>query len=222
MFSVVFEVQPRQWEAYIGEAGMLRPELERIDGFVDNFRYRSLTRQGWLLSLSSWRNEKAVIRWRTTMRHHLAQQNGRADILLDYHLRVGEITHDTHLPADCVLQDQRLDETEIGDAKALTLVSGMADVGSGSDGSSILFEAARRLGLVPDADRLVSWDVFEAILTPGEQILLLSWRDKKAAYAHDSDGSPDLRTRQVRIIRDYSMTDRREAPQYYPEVERGT
>ena len=62
MFSVLFEVQPRpdQWDAYLGHAKMLRPELERIDGFVDNVRYRSLTRDGWILSLSGWRDEKAA------------------------------------------------------------------------------------------------------------------------------------------------------------------
>jgi hypothetical protein len=29
-----------------------------------------------------------------------------------------------------------------------------------------------------------------------------------------------LRHRQVRVVRDYGMRDRREAPQYYPEVAR--
>ena len=70
MFSVIFEVHPKpdQWDAYLGNAKMLRPELERVDGFVDNIRYKSLTREGWLLSLSGWRDEKAVVRWRTAMR----------------------------------------------------------------------------------------------------------------------------------------------------------
>jgi tetrahydromethanopterin S-methyltransferase subunit F len=47
MFSVLFEVHPKadQWDAYLGNAQMLRPELERIDGFVDNIRYRSLARR---------------------------------------------------------------------------------------------------------------------------------------------------------------------------------
>jgi hypothetical protein len=54
MFSVIFEVRPRpsQWDAYWGHATMLRPELEQIDGFVDNLRYRSLTRGGWILRKS--------------------------------------------------------------------------------------------------------------------------------------------------------------------------
>ena len=67
MFSVIFEVCPKpdQWDAYLGHAKQLKPELERIDGFVDNIRYRSLTRDGWILSLSVWRDEKALVRWRT-------------------------------------------------------------------------------------------------------------------------------------------------------------
>jgi hypothetical protein len=48
MFSVIFEVRPwsDQWDAYLDNAKMLQPELERLDGFIDNVRYRSLTRAG--------------------------------------------------------------------------------------------------------------------------------------------------------------------------------
>ena len=58
MFSVIFEVWPKsdQWDAYLGYAKMLRPELEQVDGFVDNIRYKSLNREGWILSLSDWRD----------------------------------------------------------------------------------------------------------------------------------------------------------------------
>src|SRR6201985_868289 len=124
MFSVIFEVQPRSshWEAYLGNAKMLRPELIQVDGFIDNIRYRSLTREGWILSLSGWRDEKAVVRWRTAMRHHMVQEKGRSEILLDYHLRVGQITHDTHVPEGHRLQEQRLDETEVGEGTTVTLV----------------------------------------------------------------------------------------------------
>jgi heme-degrading monooxygenase HmoA len=100
VFSVLFEVQPQpdQWDAYLNYGRMLRPELERIKGFVDNVRYRSLTREGWILSLSGWRDEKALIRWRTNASHHGAQEKGRGRVLRDYHLRVGQITRDTRLP----------------------------------------------------------------------------------------------------------------------------
>ena len=96
MFSVIFEVCPAQGrrEAYLALAAEMRPVLEAIDGFLDNERFESRSRPGWILSHSTWRDEKAVIRWRTEARHHLTQARGRAGIFFDYHLRVGEITHD--------------------------------------------------------------------------------------------------------------------------------
>src|SRR6185312_15933353 len=111
MFSVIFEVNPKrdQWDAYLTNAKMLRPELEQVDGFIDNIRYKSLTREGWILSLSGWRDEKSVVRWRTAMRHHMVQEKGRSEILLDYHLRVGQVTRDSHAPAGHRIKEQRLD-----------------------------------------------------------------------------------------------------------------
>lgn len=53
MFCVVFEVHPKpnQQDSYLGHGKMLRPELEQIEGFIENIRYTSLTRPGWILSL---------------------------------------------------------------------------------------------------------------------------------------------------------------------------
>ena len=123
MFSVIFEVHPRpeRWDTYLGYAKALRPELEKIDGFVDNVRYRSLTREGWLLSLSSWRDEKAVVRWRTHGQHHGIQEKGRSEVFLDYHLRVGQVTEDSRLPPGIALAEQRLDETEVGEGTTAML-----------------------------------------------------------------------------------------------------
>jgi heme-degrading monooxygenase HmoA len=53
-------------------------------------------------------------------------------------------------------------------------------------------------------------------------VLLTSWQDEAAARAWQPQ-APDGTTprhREVRVIRDYGMHDRREAPQYYPPVER--
>src|ERR1700742_3359650 len=130
MFSVIFEVHPgpAQWDAYLGNARMLRPELEQVDGFVDNVRYKSLMREGWILSLSGWRDEKAVVRWRTAQRHHMVQEKGRSEILLDYHLRVGEITQDTSVPEGHTLREQRLDETETGSGTTVILIDAAQSV----------------------------------------------------------------------------------------------
>ncbi len=216
MFSVIFEVNPNpeQWDAYLATARMLRPELEMVDGFVDNIRYRSLTRGGWILSLSGWRDEKSVVRWRTRVRHHQAQTDGRETILLDYHLRVGQIVHDTRVPEGHSLQEQRQDATEVGAATAITLI----DVKAPPDtaGAGRIMET---LGFDPQAKGCLGWDVFDAVLTPGDMIVLASWRDPAAATAgirlKDQTGT---RLRHVRVIRDYGMFDRREAPQYHPDA----
>ena len=220
MFSVLFEVHPKpdQWDAYLGYAKMLRPELEQVDGFVDNIRYQSLIREGWILSLSDWRDEKSVVRWRTRMRHHDIQEKGRGEVLLDYHLRVGQLTQDTRLPDGYTLQEQRLDETEIGEGTTVTLINATRPPAWVQENRP---EAvAQWLGHLPHASGLVSWDVFDAVLTPGEIILFLSWRDQAAAVAFEERVAlPDgARLRRVRVVRDYSMFDRREAPQYYPDV----
>ena len=222
MFSVIFEVHPgpAQWDAYLGNARMLRPELEQVDGFVDNVRYKSLMREGWILSLSGWRDEKAVVRWRTAQRHHMVQEKGRSEILLDYHLRVGQVTHDTHVPDGQTITEQRLDETEIGEGTTITLVDAKWPETSceSSDAPGI----SSYLGLRPKAAGLVGWDVFDAVLTPGDVILMMVWKSKEDADAFTKSAMlpPGGRLRHVRVVRDYGMFDRREAPQYYAAVER--
>jgi heme-degrading monooxygenase HmoA len=220
MFSVLFEVYPKteKWDDYLGYAKSLRPELARIDGFVDNIRYRSLTREGWILSLSGWRDEKALVRWRTQAMHHGMQEKGRFEVLRDYHLRVGQITQDTRLPEGQILAEQRLDETEVGGGTTVTLIDARRPPELVKTAPPE--QVAQWLGLEIGAAGLVSWDVFDAVLPPGEIILLLSWKDRVAAEAFEATAKlpADSRLRRVRVVRDYSMRDRREAPQYYPEV----
>jgi len=219
MFSVLFEVQPNpdKWDAYLNYAKILRPELEAIDGFVDNVRYSSLTRKGWILSLSNWRDEKSLVRWRTKARHHEVQERGREEVLSDYRLRVGQTTNDTQVPDGYALKEQRLDETEVGEAKTVSLIN-IKRPGS-SDETDFSDDWASALGLPPFTNSLF-WDVFEAVLTPGELIVMVNWRDSAAAEALEKVLTMplDARVRRIRIVRDYAMYDRREAPQYFPDA----
>ena len=222
MFSVIFEVQPKpdQWDRYLDNAKMLRPELEQVDGFIDNIRYESLTREGWILSLSGWRDEKSVVRWRTAQRHHIVQEKGRSEILLDYHLRVGQVTDDTHVPAGQTIQEQRLDETEIGEGTTISFIDG-----KWPDASCETMDAAGVAGFFganTKARGLVCWDVFRSILKPDDLILMMVWKAKEDANALAKTTSLPAggRLRHVRVVRDYGMLDRREAPQYYATVER--
>ncbi|NIE62287.1 antibiotic biosynthesis monooxygenase [Burkholderia sp. Ax-1719] len=222
MFSAMLEVNPvpEQFDAYLGMAKMLRPELEKIEGFIDNNRYASLTRDGWLLSLSSWRDEKSLIRWRTTTKHHKIQQAARDRVFADYRLRIGQTVADTRLPQGEALTEQRLDVTEVGAGKAVTLLDATRDAAWVKQAGA---DAVREsLGLSLDADGLVAWDAFDALMSPGDVIVVATWRDMEAAEAFERQTSlaQDARLRHIRIIREYGMFDRREAPQYFEDAQR--
>jgi heme-degrading monooxygenase HmoA len=223
MFSVLFEVRPKpeQWGEYLGNAKKLRPELEQVDGFAENIHYKSMQREGWILSWSNWRDEKALVRWRTTRSHHLVQQKGRADILESYHLRVGEIFADNQIPTGMKLMSQRTDETEVGEGTMVTIITATCPPGHPSN----VMACSQFLGLdIYSGDALVDWDVYEAVLATGDLCLMLVWKDCGAVkYFEEGERMllPDThRIRHVRVIRDYTMFDRREAPQYYPAVSR--
>ena len=220
MFAVIFEVQPKQerWDEYLELAKFLKPELEKIDGFIDNERFASQRTEGRLLSLSTWRDEKAVIRWRTLAVHHGVQEKGRFEVFEDYHLRVGEIAADTQVPEGQSLKTQRLDETEIGAAKIVTV----SELPATGDGKPATADLAHALGIPPTGrDGVVDQEVFESIYNPGKLLLLVSWKDVASAshWVPETPAGGTPRHRHVRVIRDYGMADRREAPQYYPAVE---
>ena len=220
MFSVIFEVHPKpdRWNEYLALGKMLRPDLEQIDGFIENVRYRSLSREGWLISLSGWRDEKALVRWRTHAIHHGVQEKGRREIFFDYHLRVGQLTRDTRPPEGHELSEPQADEMLSGLAATAILIDAAGPI---NFGTSQPIDVANELGLSLKADGLVAWDVFDAVLTPGDALLLTYWRGHRAAemFLKSLSARANTRIRCVRIIRDYGMFDRREAPQFYPDVE---
>jgi heme-degrading monooxygenase HmoA len=226
MFAVIFMVQPKKerWDDYLSLAKFLKPDLEKIDGFIDNERFESKRTQGRLLSLSTWRDEKAVIRWRTLGVHHEAQEKGRFDIFMDYHLRVGEITADTHIPIGHTLKQRRFDETETGAAKIVTISEVSAVKGGSLAGQDLAEDLAENLGLSKaKASGVIDQEAFESINAPGKLLLLVSWRNADAPdrWTPKLHAEGDLRHRNVRVIRDYGMFDRREAPQYYSHVKAG-
>lgn len=96
MIAVIFEVipAPGRKRDYLDLAASLRPALEKIDGFVSIERFESLTNPGKILSLSIWRDEEAVKRWRQFEGHRVAQAKGRAGIFADYRLRVASVIRD--------------------------------------------------------------------------------------------------------------------------------
>lgn len=96
MIAVIFEVWPADGrkDEYLGIAASLRADLEGIDGFISVERFQSLTDPKKLLSLSFWRDETAVKKWRNHSSHRESQKQGRSGVFADYRLRIAVIARD--------------------------------------------------------------------------------------------------------------------------------
>ena len=106
MIAVIFQVTPKEGgaEAYFDLAAALRPELEKIDGFISIERFESRTTPGKYLSLSMWRDADAVAAWRAHTEHALAQARGKVELFADYRISVAEIVRD-YTMADSLARD---------------------------------------------------------------------------------------------------------------------
>ena len=200
MFCVFFEVQPKpgQGDAYLDIAAAMRRQVEAIDGFLDVERFRDPERSGAFLSFSTWRDEKALVRWRTDARHHAAQARGRTDIFDDYRIRIGEMIHDDE--AGTVADQHRFDATATGEAKVMTMTE-------------------HATGARVEAPGALSVRTFDSVLREGRSATLTGWPGEAAAQALATP--PGARSRRFRIVRDYTLAGREEAPQYFAPVPSG-
>jgi len=96
MIAVIFEVVPADGRLrdYLDIAADLRADLDRVDGFLSVERFESLTNPGRYLSLSFFRDEEAVRRWRALASHRGAQAAGRGGMFTDYRVRVAQVLRD--------------------------------------------------------------------------------------------------------------------------------
>ena len=96
MIAVIFEVIPASGrkQEYLDLAAQLRPDLEKLDGFISIERFASLANEDKILSLSFWRDEDAVRRWRNFAGHREAQARGRSGVFAEYRLRVAGVIRD--------------------------------------------------------------------------------------------------------------------------------
>jgi len=110
MIAVIFEVWPKAGhkQQYLDLATTLRPQLERIDGFISVERFESIYEPGKMLSLSFFRDEAALQAWRNVEAHRVAQAKGRAEVFSNYRLRIAGVIRDYGMsereqaPADSV------------------------------------------------------------------------------------------------------------------------
>ena len=81
MIAVIFEVSPAEGKLndYLDMAARLKPELDKIEGFISIERFQSVTDPAKILSLSFWKDEASITQWRNVN---------------DYRLRVASVIRD--------------------------------------------------------------------------------------------------------------------------------
>jgi heme-degrading monooxygenase HmoA len=92
-FIVVFEfsVTSEHKDKYFDLALDLKPHLEKIEGFISVERFQSITDPDKFISISYWRNEESLVKWRNAGAHRLAQGIGMNQVFQDYNLRVAKV-----------------------------------------------------------------------------------------------------------------------------------
>ena len=120
------------------------------------------------------------------------------------------------------MEEQRFDTTVTGRAEVATIteLTPKRDGALGATADALTAQSA----LDTSHNGLLDAETFASIYHPGKLLLLAFWVDAEAAgpwIPLRPDGAKSLRHRQVRIIRDYGMFDRREAPQYYRKGSHG-
>ena len=96
MIAVIFEFEPAPGgkQAYLDLAAGLKDVVKDFDGFISIERFESLSAPGHFVSLSFWRDEEAVRKWRNLQRHREVQAKGRAGIFESYRLRIASVVRD--------------------------------------------------------------------------------------------------------------------------------
>lgn len=96
MIAVIFEFTAAEgrFPDYKALAEGLSEELRKLDGFISIERFQSVTSANNFVSISFWRDEEAIRKWRNLQKHREAQAKGRRGIFSSYRLRVCNVIRD--------------------------------------------------------------------------------------------------------------------------------
>lgn len=205
MLALFFEVSPKpdRMLEYLDIAAKLKPELDAVGGCLFIERFRSLQNEGRILSFQIWRDEAAMTAWRVHGTHHKAQTLGRTQIFADYRLRVAQVIREEE-PGKPAWQAQRLNTYN---DPAHTPPRHMMCVQS----TAAAF----------DAEGAAQVESFASIYREGEFMHVLDVPSIAVGLDISENcriGAPAYCYRLCEVERDYSMHNRKEAPQFYPPL----
>ncbi len=183
--ALFFEMRPRpgHMAQYFEHAARLKPRLAGHPGLVFLDRYRPQDDPGAILSHQLWADAAAIDGWRADPEHRRSQAAGRALHFAGYRIRVGRQI--LHLPEG-------------------------AGPWSGAEPPGRFVAAAYGSAPVP----LPGGRAHESVTLPGRHVTLAAFALARAAAgaAAQAQAAGAEEVRLFRILRDYTMHDRAEAP----------
>jgi heme-degrading monooxygenase HmoA len=193
MIALLFEVLPKpgREDRYLEIAAALRPEVEKSGGLVFIDRFSSQMRLGWILSHQLWRDEADIARWRAHPAHRAAQLAGRTQHFADYRIRIANV-----------------------------IAEGVAGKPTGSAPQQLTRETAAQRLLAVVASRATPFaasgaETFASIYRGGEFLAVAEAASVQAAEAlllAAMEAPHVTGARLCRVVRDYGMRERVEAP----------
>src|SRR5215470_2339870 len=209
MISQFFEIQIKEGHInrYMDLAAALKPALTEMGGCLFIDRFKSLTRENLLLSYQIWQDEGSMTAWRVDRSHHRVQELGRESIFSDYRIRIAQVIHEAR-PGNPIWQPERRTPYNDPARRRPTYV-----LAAESKSATLPVETDWRR------------DAFESVYREGHFAHLIDLPDPQSGIEFGARLFADPTTEYFRVLevmRDYTMYDRGEAPQYYPPVERRT
>ncbi len=193
--GLFFEVVPNPGHSrhYFSYVEKLKPELGKHDGLIWLNRYRAQFDDYSLLSHQLWNSEKSLENWQKNKQHRQAQKAGIRKHFKNYRIRIGQRL--ACWQADLVT-DTNFELTSKSDALLVSIQS--RAVISNTAFNKYAFLDGAYYGLSAP-------DQFITLVTPNDLSSLLALT---SAIPSDTIDKIEL----FLISRDYSMTDRMQAP----------
>ena len=192
MYALFFEVRPKPGHLphYFAHVERLRPALARHTGLLFLDRYRSLTDDAILLSHQHWRDEAAILGWRRDSLHLQSQQAGRYQHFADYRIRVASLVCQW---VDGQFSEAAQDQIE-GPDEGRFVIAAYSQATEGTAPAHAGFESVNRQGAFISLQAVPN-------------------RSLAQASVRASSHLPGMQSaRAFRVVRDYGMLEREEAP----------
>lgn len=201
MRTLLFEVMPKEGHEghYFQHAAKLKPLVMKESGLLFLDRFRSLSRDGLILSHSRWRDEATIASWRSECTHYKSQEAGRNKHFADYRLRIAKPVISLSEEGE-ILREADVNDYWDKDAKPPRYHAIIVSQNAGYNGPGETFESVYNEGVFLHIQDCASFEDGDAVLVD--------------AKSHDTVQYAFL----CLTSRDYGMFERDEAPQYFPEV----